>query len=331
MVRLTRLLVAAILLVPAGCAAPPAPTDPIVIDGSSTLAPLTEAVVADFQKTHRNVPIKLASVGTAEGFTHFCRGGLDILDASRPVSPAEQAVCVSGNVTFIELPVAQDALTVMVNVGNTWASSITVSELRKLWEPAAEAKITRWNQIRSDWPDRPVKLFGPGPESGTFDYFTEVVTGTVDSSRKDYTMSKDDMVIVRGVAADVEALGYAGYGYFDRNRKVLKALAIDDEDDRVGRGPIEPSPLNVGRGVYRPFARPLFIYVNQARLTRPELKMFVDIYVRRAGELALSAGAAPLTGASYELVTQRLAKGMTGTMFRTVEDRGQAIDLLLNQ
>jgi phosphate transport system substrate-binding protein len=326
-----RFFVCASLVVQAGCSAPAPPTDPIVIDGSSTLAPLTEAVVAEFQKSHRNVPIKVASVGTVEGFTHFCRGELDILDASRPVSQAEQAACATSRVTFVELPVAHDALTVMVNAKNTWASTITVAELRKLWEPAAEAKLTRWNQIRSDWPDRPIKLFGPGPESGTFDYFTEAVTGTVDSSRKDYTVSADDTVIVEGVAADVEALGYAGFSYFDRSRKALKALAIDDEDDSVGRGPIEPSVLNVGRGVYRPFARPLFIYVNQARLTRPEVKAFVDTYLLRAGELAPGAGAVPLVSASYQLVTQRLAKKVVGTMFKTVEDGRQGIDLLLNQ
>jgi phosphate transport system substrate-binding protein len=331
MTRVSRLFISATLLLQAACAAPPPSTAPIVIDGSSTLAPLTEAIVADFQKTHRYVPIKLAAVGTAEGFAHFCRGEIDILDASRPVSPAEQAVCASANVPFIELPVAHDALTVMVNAGNTWASSITVSELRKLWEPAAAATITRWNQIRSDWPNRPIKLFGPGSESGTFEYFTEVVTGTVGSSRKDYTASGDDRVVVEGVSGDVEALGYAGYSYFDRNRKVLKALAVDDEDDSVGRGPIEPSQLNVGRGVYRPFARPLFIYVHQARLTRPEVKTFVDTYVRHAPELAISAGAAPLMGNSYELVIRRLTKGTTGTMFKTEEDRRQGIDLLLNQ
>jgi phosphate transport system substrate-binding protein len=169
MTHTTRLFAAAVFLVQAGCAAPPPPTAPIVIDGSSTLAPLTEAIVGDFQKSHQHVPIKLASVGTAEGFTHFCRGELDILDASRPVSHPEQAACAGANVAFIELPVALDALTVIVNAGNTWASSITVSELRTLWEPAAEGKVTRWNQIRNDWADRPIKLFGPGPESGTFE------------------------------------------------------------------------------------------------------------------------------------------------------------------
>jgi phosphate transport system substrate-binding protein len=331
MTFIPRLIASTSVLVQMGCAAAPPPTDPIVIDGSSTLAPLTEAIVADFQKTHRYVPIKLASVGTAEGFAHFCRGELDILDASRPVSVSEQAACASANVAFIELPVAHDAVTVVVNPRNTWASSMSVSELRRLWEPAAETKITRWSQIRSDWPDRPITLFGPGPESGTFDVFTEAVIGAVGSSRKDYTASGNDLVIVDGVSGNVDALGYVGYGYFDRNRNALKALAIDDEDDSVGRGPIEPSPLNVGRGVYRPFGRPLFIYVNQARLSRPEVKTLVDTYVRRASDLAPSAGAVPLIGTSYTLVSERLAKGVTGTMFKTAEDRRQAIDLLLHQ
>ena len=219
----------------------------------------------------------------------------------------------------------------IVNPGNTWADSITVPELRKLWEPAAEGKITRWNQVRSDWPDRPIKLFAPGTESGTFDYFTEVVTGTVDSSRKDYNASGDDQVIVRGVAADVEALGYVGYSAFDRNRTATKAVAIDDGDDSVGRGPIAPSPEAVGRGVYRPFSRPLFVYANKARLDRPEVKAFLDTYLRKAVELAASAGAVPLTGNSYQLAMQRLAKGVSGTMYRTPEDSKLGVDLLMSR
>ena len=307
------------------------PSSPIVIDGSSTLAPLTAAVVTNFEKTHRNMPVRLASAGTTEGFTHFCRGELDILDASRPITAAEQAACEASHVTFIEAPVAYDALTVIVNANNTWASSMTVSELKKLWEPAAEGKVKTWKQVWNDWPDRPIKLFGPGTESGTFDYFTEVVNGKVDASRKDYTASGDDKVIVDGVAADVDALGYVGYSYFNRNRKALKAIAIDDEDDSIGRGAIEPSPLAVSRNIYRPFGRPLFIYVNQARLERPEVKAFVDTYVRHASELAEGAGAVPLIGSTYALVTQRVTKGLTGTMFRKPDDGREGIELLLSQ
>src|SRR5687767_112918 len=297
-----------------------APTAPVLVDGSSTLAPLTQAIVADFEKTHRGTDVTLSSAGTVEGFTRFCRGEIDIVDASRPVREPERAACEAAGVEFIELPVAYDALTVIVNPGNTWAESITVSELRKLWEPAAEATIARWNQVRGDWPDRPIKLFAPGTESGTFDYFTEMVAGTVDSSRKDYTASGDDQVIVRGVAADVETLGYVGYSAFDRNRTTVKAVAIDDGDDSVGRGPISPSPEAVGRGVYRPFSRPLFVYTNKARLDRPEVKSFLDTYLRRAVELATGAGTVPLTGNSYQLALQRLANGVAGTMYRAPED-----------
>jgi phosphate transport system substrate-binding protein len=251
-------VVSALLASQLACRSEPL-TAPVVIDGSSTLAPLTEAVAADFMKSHRQTPVNVSSAGTVEGFNRFCRGELDIVDASRPVTSVEQASCAAGGITFIELPVAHDALTVVVNVGNTWASSITVSELRTLWEPTAETRVLKWNQIRADWPDRPIKLFGPGAESGTFDYFTEAVMGTVDASRKDYTASGDDKVIVDGVSADVEALGYVGYSRFAHDRKALKALAIDDGDDSIGPGAIEPSPEAVGRGIYRPFARPLFM------------------------------------------------------------------------
>jgi phosphate transport system substrate-binding protein len=325
-----RPLIGIALFAQLACGSQP-PSEPVVVDGSSTLAPLTTAVAADFMKTHRSMPVKVGSAGTVDGFARFCRGELDILDASRPVTSPEQAACASKGVQFIELPIAEDAITVIVNAGNAWASSMTTSELRKLWEPEAEKRVTTWKQVRADWPDRPIKLFGPGTESGTFDYFTEVISGTVDASRKDYEASADDNVIVRGVSADVEALGYVGFSYFDTNRKTLKAVAIDDEDDRVGRGPIEPSEQNVGRGVYRPLSRTLFIYINQAKLARPETKTFVESYLRKAGELGKGVGAMPLMGTAYDLARQRLAKGVTGTMYKTPEDAQLGIELLLTQ
>ena len=232
--------------------------------------------------------------------TRFCRGEIDIADASRPVRPVEREACAAAGVEFVELPIAYDALSVIVNPGNTWAGSITVPELRKLWEPAAEGKITRWNQVRSGWPDRPIKLFAPGTESGTFDYFTEVVTGTVDASRKDYSASGDDQVIVRGVAADVEALGYVGYSAVDQNRTATKAVAIDDGDDSVGRGPISPSPEAVGRGVYQPFSRPLFVWPTRRGSTAggQGVPRHVSAQGRRAG---CQRRRGPLTGNSYQL------------------------------
>jgi phosphate transport system substrate-binding protein len=288
-------------------------------------------VTAEFEKSQGEGAVKLSSAGTVEGFARFCHGEIDIVDASRSVTAAEIAACGYGSVEFIELPVAYDALTIIVNAGNTWATSITVSELRKLWEPTAEKSIGTWKQVRAEWPDRPIKLFGPGAESGTFDYLTLAVVGTLDASRKDYTATADDSVIVTGVASDAEALGYVGYGYFDRNRKVVKALAVDDEDDSIGRGAIEPSPEAVGRGVYRPLSRPLFVYVNKARLTRPEVKSFVDTYLRKAIELAAGAGTMPLTGNSYKLAMQRLAKGTTGTMYKAPEDARLGVDLLMER
>ena len=325
-----RLLVWGFVVTPLACKAPP-PSDPIVIDGSSTLRPLTEAIAADVMKTNRGLQVTLSSSGTVDGFVRFCRGQIDVLDASRPVTTEEQAACAAAGVTFIELPVAQDALTVIVNKGNTWATSITVSQLRRLWEPSAEKRITKWNQIQPDWPDREILLFGPGPESGTFDYFTDVVMGTAGTSRSDYTASSEDSIIVHGVGANPQALGYVGYSAFNSDRASVKALAIDDENDSIGPGAIEPSPLAVGRGTYRPFARPLFIYVNTQRLNRPEVKTFVQTYLRRAGELAEGAGAVPLIGTAYTLTQQRLANGVTGTMYTTPDAADRGIDVLLTQ
>ena len=196
-----RLALVAVALVTCACgSSAKAPTPPVLVGGSSTLAPLTQAIAVDFEKAHKGTKVDLSAAGTADGFTRFCRGDVDIVDASRPVTDAERAACLAAGVEFLELPVAYDALTVIVNVANTWAASMTVSELRKLWEPAAEGTVTKWSQIRSDWPDRPITLFGPGIESGTFDYFTDSVTGTMDASRRDYGASADDREIVRSVA-----------------------------------------------------------------------------------------------------------------------------------
>ena len=222
-----------------------APSEPITVDGSSTAYPLADAVAHEFMKANRGKNVTVTFSGTGTGFVRFCRGQLDIADASRPITVEEQKSCDVSKVEFIELPVAHDAVTVIVNAKNTWASTITVAELRALWEPAAEKRITTWKQIRAEWPDREIALFGPGTESGTFDYFTEVINGTLDASRKDYTSSADDEVIVKGVASNELALGYVGYGYFERHRDQLKALAVDDLDDSIGRGPIEPSPSTV--------------------------------------------------------------------------------------
>jgi phosphate transport system substrate-binding protein len=220
---------------------------------------------------------------------------------------------------------------VIVNAKNTWAESMTVAELRALWAPEADKKVTRWSQIRKEWPDREIALFGPGVESGTFDYFTAAINGGARASRKDYMASGDDSTIVNGVAADEYALGYLGYGYYERAKDRLKSVAIDDLDDSIGQGPIQPSPQNVGRGVYRPLSRILFIYVNNARVERPEVRALVDDYLRHAGERAAQVGTIALMSNVYDLARQRFTKRRTGTMYGSASAAELGIEYLLTQ
>ncbi len=225
---------------------------PIRVDGSSTVFPITQAAAAEFLKGTPNAAIADAFSGTTAGFEKFCAGRTDIQNASRPIRAAEDAMCTAHQVVYLELPVVYDGITVVVHPSNTWATSMTIGELKVLWQSAATGKITRWQQVRAEWPDREIHLLGPGPKSGTFDFFSEVVAGRSGDSRSDYLASEDDSVIVNGVMGDALALGYVGYDHFERHRNGLKGVAIDDGDDSVGVGPVEPSALNVRRGVYRP-------------------------------------------------------------------------------
>lgn len=307
------------------------PSDPVTVDGSSTAFPLAEAVSHEFMKANRGTAVNVAFSGTGTGFVKFCRGQLDVATASRPITVDEQKACASASVAFVELPVAHDAITIIVSARNTWASTITVPELRTLWGAAAEKTVTSWKQVRAEWPDREIVLFGPGTESGTFDYFTDAINGRAGVSRTDYTSSADDDVIAKGVADNDVALGYVGHGFFERHRPQLKALAVDDLDDRVGRGPIEPTAENVARGIYRPLARPLFIYVNVARAERPEVAAFARYFVRKARELAGDAGSVPMMGMAYTLAEQRLDKMATGTMFTAPNAAELGVEFLLAQ
>jgi phosphate transport system substrate-binding protein len=321
--------VLAVLSVVAGCSKP-APSVPVTADGSSTVFPLTEAAAELFQKSS-DATVSVAFSGTVVGFGRFCRGQLDILDASRPINRQEQDLCAQQQVAFLELPVAHDAVTIIVNAWNTWATSITVDELRTIWEPKAEKQITRWSQIRKDWPDRELELFGPGTESGTFEFFNQAINGKSDQSRKDYAASRDDRTIVEGVASSEGALGYVGHAQYLLRRERLKSLAVDDLNDRVGSGPIEPTAENVSRGTYQPLGRPLFIYVNAKSLDRPEVKAFVSAYVYNARSLATSIGAVPLMPSTHKLVEQRLARRATGTVFNVPNLAEAWLDLLLTQ
>jgi len=295
----------------------------IAVDGSSTVFPVTEAVAEEFQKAYPGARVTVGSSGTGGGFQKFCRNETDISDASRPIKATEIEACRSAGIEFIELPVAYDGIAVVVNPRNTWVTSMTVEELRKLWEPAAQGRITRWNQIRPGWPDREIHLFGAGVDSGTFDYFTEAIVGKEAQSRGDYTSSEDDNVIVQGVSSDEVALGYFGYAYYEQNKDKLKLVAIDDGDATNGDGPIAPSPETVAEGTYRPLSRPIFIYPKVRALERPEVLDFVVFYLSKGAPLVREVGYIPLTERELELARGRFSSRKTGTMYTGTDSHSE--------
>ena len=285
---------------------------PIEIDGSSTVYPITQTIVQQFKATNNpREEISVSFSGTGGGFKKFCAGETQINDASRPISKEEMELCKQNEVFYIELPVAFDALTVVVNPQNTWASEITVGELKKIWEPGAQRKITKWNQVRPNWPDRPLNLFGPGIDSGTFDYFTEAIVGQAGASRSDYTASEDDEILERGVSSDINALGYFGFFYYEQNQNELKALAIDN-----GPGPILPSVKAVENNQYRPLARPLFIYVNAAQVRdNPLMSDFLDFYLQNAAQVVGTVGYVAFDKDDYLVLYRNYHKTKVGTVF----------------
>jgi phosphate transport system substrate-binding protein len=242
----------------------------VKIDGSSTVYPITEAVAEEFQKAKKNaIKVTVGISGTGGGFKKFCRDETDFSNASRPITAKEMEDCKAAGVEYIEMPVAYDALTVVINPKNTFLKQATVAELKTLWEPAAQGKIMKWNQVNPAWPDAPVKLFGAGADSGTFEYFTEAIVGKAKSSRGDYTASEDDNVLVQGVSRDVNAIGYFGYAYYAENMAKLKALPI--VNPKTGKA-VEPSGANVENGTYQPLSRPIFVYVKAKSLEKPEVR-----------------------------------------------------------
>ena len=305
----------------------PAKAQVIQIDGSSTVFPVTEAVAEEFQKSKKGkVKVTVGISGTGGGFKKFCRGEIDISDASRPILKQEIEACKGSGVEFFELPVAYDALTVIVNPKNDWATSMTVAELKKIWEPAAQGKITNWNQVRPKWPDAPLKLFGAGADSGTFDYFTEAIVGKAKSSRGDFTASEDDNVLVQGVANDRNALGFFGFAYYIENQKKLKVVAIDG-----GKGPVAPSAKSVEDGSYQPLSRPIFIYVSKKAVAKPEVKEFVEFYLKNAPALVKEVKYVALPAKAYTLGLEHLQKGKIGTVFGGEAEVGVKIDDLLKR
>jgi phosphate transport system substrate-binding protein len=275
-------------------------TGSLTIDGSSTVYPITEAVAEEFQKVNPKVKVTVGESGTGGGFKKFSRAESDINDASRSIKQEEIDACKANGVNYIELEIAYDGLAVMVNPKNTWVDHLTVAELKKIWEPEAQGKLMRWNQIRPEWPNKEIHLFGPGTASGTFDYFTEAVVGKAKSSRGDYTASEDDNVLVQGISNDELALGYFGLAYFENNQDKLKLVGIDDQKDENGKGPILPNQQTVMDKSYSPLSRPLFIYPNSKSLERPEVKAFVDFYLENGGALAKEVGYIPLNDTEFQ-------------------------------
>lgn len=306
-----------------------APVATVMIDGSSTVYPITKAVAEAFRSSQvgKQAQVTVNFSGTTGGFEKFCAGETDISNASRPILVAEMAACNKNKIRFIELPVAFDALTIVVNPQNNWAKDITVAELKRMWEPAAQGKITRWQQVRATWPDRPLKLYGAGSQSGTFDYFTEAIVGQSRASRNDYTASEDDDVLVAGVSKDPNALGYFGFAYYEASQSKLNVLAVDN-----GRGPVLPSRQTVEKAQYQPLSRPLFIYVNaRSAQIKPEVRRFVDFYIKRAPSLVSSVGYVPLPAEGYHLDNVHFNRGKVGTVFEGKEQIGLTIGELLRR
>jgi phosphate transport system substrate-binding protein len=289
----------------------PAKEARIRIGGSSTVFPLMSEAVKAFRAAGNLAEFDLQESGTTDGFRKFCTGQLDIANASRPINGKEIKVCASNRISFIELPIAFDALTVVVNPANTWARQISTNELARLWGRQAQGKIDRWNEVNRDWPDQPIKLCGPGKDSGTYDYFNKAINGSADNSRQDYVASEDDNVIVRCVAQNPGALGYFGFSYYIANQQKLRALAV-----LTPSGAVSPSVANVQAGGYQPLSRPLFIYINDRALsTRPEVQKFSTFAVGNGLRLVQKAGDIPLPASTYRLVESKLYKRISGSAF----------------
>jgi phosphate transport system substrate-binding protein len=273
-------------------------------DGSSTVYPITEAMAEEFMKGNPGVRVTVGESGTGGGFKRFCVGETDISDASRPIKAEEKQACAKGGVEFVEFPIAYDGLSIVVNPQNDFVTCLTTAELKKIWEPGS--KVKSWSDVRAGFPNQPIKLFGPGTASGTFDYFTEEINGKQGASRPDYTASEDDNVLVQGVAGDKYSLGYFGFAYYEENQGKLKLVGVDS-----GTGCVTPSQETVKSGTYKPLSRPLFIYVTKKAMARPEVQAFIKFYNDKATEMIPQVGYVPLDAPRYQENANRVAGGAT--------------------
>ena len=299
----------------------------VKIDGSSTVYPITEAVAEDFQKSKKNsVRVTVGISGTGGGFKKFCRGETDVSDASRPITKKEMEDCKAAGVEYMDFPVAYDALTVVIHPKNDWAKNMTVAELKAIWEPAAQGKITNWKQVNPAYPDRPLKLYGPGADSGTFEYFTEAINGKSKATRGDFTASEDDNVLVQGVSRDVGGLGYFGFAYYVENKDKLAAVSVVAA---AGKPAVAPSLQSVIDGSYQPLARPIFIYVNAKSAEKPEVKEFVEYYMKHGEKLTKEVKYVSLPAKAYAYNVEHFAKRAKGTKFGGENKVGITIEELM--
>lgn len=290
-------------------------TGEVKIDGSSTVYPLSEAIAEEFRNEAPDVRVTVGESGTGGGFKKFSRGEIDINNASRPITQVEIDLCKEAGVEFIEIPVSYDGLAVVVNNANTFVDYLTVSELKKVWEPAAQGTVKSWKQVRSTFPDQPLNLYGAGTASGTYDYFTEAIVGKAKSSRGDYNASEDDNVLVKGVSSDKNALGYFGLAYYSTNAQNLKLVPIKDDTKGNDKPAVSPSAETVINGTYQPLSRPLFIYINAASADKPAVKAFIKFYLENAEALSSEIGEVPLQPEVYKLAQSRFDQKITGSLF----------------
>jgi phosphate transport system substrate-binding protein len=332
---------AAVVLIPlaallTGCGGSKEPGTPptgaeapvIRIDGSSTVFPVAEAVAEEFQLDQRGrVRVTVGLSGTGGGFKKLCRGDADISNASRPILKEEMDSCRAAGIGFIELPIAFDAITVVVHPQNDWAKTLTVADLKKIWEPAAQATIMRWTQVRPEWPDAPLMLFGPGADSGTFDYFTEAIVGKAKSSRGDFAASEDDNVLVQGVENNKVSLGYFGFAYYVSHQERMRAVPIVNSKGTA----ILPSIASVTDGSYEPLSRPLFVYVSATAAQRPEVRKFIEFYMTEGPPLAAEVGFVPLPERASQLALKHFRDGRLGSVFGGIPEVGVTIEELLER
>lgn len=312
----------------------------IKIDGSSTVYPITEAVAEEFQTAKKGaVKVTVGISGTGGGFKKFCRGETDIQDASRPIQkgkpaeggkpaePGEMENCAAAGIKYFELPIAFDATAIVVSKDNKFLDKITVPELKKMWEPAAEKTVMKWKDVNPAWPDQPLKLYGAGSDSGTFDYFTEAVVGKSKASRGDYSASEDDNVLIKGISTDKNAIGYVPFAYYEENKAKLKLVAVVSPANK----PVLPSRSTVEGGTYAPLSRPLFLYVNEAAMKRPEVKEFVEFYIKNSARLVPQVKYVPLPAEAYKLALDHLTKNKLGTAFGGHSQVGMKIQDLMKK